>query len=423
MSVEHSPSAGAARTAASGMAGHGRARGQGTPVEAGGFAALLLGLGADEMPQGEALTSALDGTLAAPGEAALTDAGPAGLPLAAEAIPADLLLAQALQQAPAQLLPAAGGDGAMDGFPASALAAGDVPLPLAARAEAAAVQAAPGTGAQAPRAEAPGLAASPLATEAGLALPAAELPQAGRGAAQQRAQHKSQAAELVTQAVQALQAQRAELPPAGLAAAGDERTIQGAALAQLLQSAGLGEAGARPGERRAEKQVFRPIGSAEGGAWSGPAGFDAGRLDLPATALVPGLSPEARVAEQVSYWIGRGVQNAEMEVEGLGEGPVQVSIELQGQEARVEFRADQVQTRQVLEGATAHLRELLEREGLVLSGVTVGSSGGQGEGGRESRPSRPGGRQAAVAVPELPAAVATAGRGSPLAGRSVDLFV
>ncbi len=411
MSVEHSPSAGAARTAASGIAGHGRARGQGTPAEAGGFAALLLGLGADDQPVGEAMTSALAGPLTAPGEVGA----------AADAASADLLLAQALQQAPAQALPVTAG--ATDGLPASVLSAGGAALPLAASAEAAAVQAAPGTSPQALRAEAPGQAASPLATEAGLALPAAEQPQAGRGAAQQRAQQKSQTAELVTQAVQALQAQRVELPPAGLAAPGDEGAIQGAALAQLLQSAGLGEAGARPGERRADKQVFRPIGSAEGGAWPGQAGFDAGRLDLPATALVPGLAPEARVAEQVSYWIGRGVQNAEMEVEGLGEGPVQVSIELQGQEARVEFRADQVQTRQVLEGATAHLRELLEREGLVLSGVTVGSSGGQGEGGREPRPSRSGGRQATVAVAELPASSTAAGRGSPLAGRSVDLFV
>ncbi|MEQ1658445.1 MAG: flagellar hook-length control protein FliK, partial [Hylemonella sp.] len=151
---------------------------------------------------------------------------------------------------------------------------------------------------------------------------------------------------------------------------------------------------------------------------------DGARMDVPAVAPDGGLTTEMRVAEQVSYWIGRGAQNAELEVVGLGEGPVKVSIELQGQEARVEFRADQAQTRQVLQDAMPHLRELLEREGLVLSGMSVGTSGserGAGQSGQE----RQGGRQGPAGVPELPAVAlaAAANRAAPLSGRSVDLFV
>ncbi|MDE2616453.1 MAG: flagellar hook-length control protein FliK [Burkholderiales bacterium] len=146
-------------------------------------------------------------------------------------------------------------------------------------------------------------------------------------------------------------------------------------------------------------------------------------MDVQAVAPDGGLTTEMRVAEQVSYWISRGAQNAELEVDGLGEGPVKVSIEMQGQEARVEFRADQAQTRQVLQDSVPHLRELLEREGLMLSGMSVGSSGaGAGQG--QSSEDRPGSRQGRTILSELPVvARAASHRAAPLSGRSVDLFV
>lgn len=193
--------------------------------------------------------------------------------------------------------------------------------------------------------------------------------------------------------------------------------------AHVLLAAGGGEWDLRPAERRTEKSSQRESGVGELGALVGQSSSDTVRPDaVPAAAPDSGLMTETRVAEQVSYWVSHGVQKAELKVDGLGEGPVKVNIQLQGVEARVEFSADQVQTRQVLEDSMPHLRELLAREGLVLTGVSVGSSGADGAAGRQSQGREGGGRQAMVAVPELQAAVGVAPRALPT-GRSVDLFV
>lgn len=192
---------------------------------------------------------------------------------------------------------------------------------------------------------------------------------------------------------------------------------------QIMLAAVAGESGLRPVDRRQEK-TERGGTAADAMAWNAPLQPDVVRLDVPAAAPDAGLMTEMRVAEQVSYWAGRGgVQNAELQVDGLGEGPVKVSIALQGQEARVEFRADQVQTRQVLEDSMPHLRELLAREGLVLAGVSVGTSGSDGAAGRQPQEGRKGARDVTVAVPELSAVARPATRGAVLSGRSVDLFV
>lgn len=192
---------------------------------------------------------------------------------------------------------------------------------------------------------------------------------------------------------------------------------------QIVLAGVAGESGLRSGERRHEK-TERSVGTADAVAWNSSLPSDTPRLDVPAAAPDAGSMTEMRVAEQVSYWASRGgVQNAELQVDGLGEGPVKVSIALQGQEARVEFRADQAQTRQVLEDAMPHLRELLAREGLVLSGVSVGASGSDGAAGRQPQEGRKGARETTVAVPELQAVTQPATRGAALSGRSVDLFV
>lgn len=238
------------------------------------------------------------------------------------------------------------------------------------------------------------------------------------GLVQRMAQQRGQAAELEAQAIKE---QRSEDVAARLGWRIAEPQALG--VAQGLLAAVAGEAGPRPLERRGDRPGLH---AGEVGAWSGPTQADGARVDVPVVAPDGGLTTEMHVAEQVSYWIGRGAQNAELEVEGLGEGPVKVSIELQGQEARVEFRADQAQTRQILQDSMPHLRELLEREGLVLSGLSVGSSGSE-RGAGQTGQGRQGSRQGETGVPELPAlALARAAaphRAAPLSGRSVDLFV
>jgi flagellar hook-length control protein FliK len=231
-----------------------------------------------------------------------------------------------------------------------------------------------------------------------------------------------QAAQEAAQTIREQQVQHSEDVGARLVGQSSERLVPVGVQMQLL-AAGNGETGFRPLERRAEKAALRHGGMGEAGTWGVPVMGDAVNLNGPVVAGAASVTPEMSVAEQVSYWVSRGTQNAELELDGLGEGPVKVSISLHGQEARVDFRADQIQTRQMLEGSVSHLRELLQREGLVLSGVSIGSSGSEGAAGRQPQ-SRQGGRQTSVALAELPSTVAGQGaRSTSLTGRSVDLFV
>lgn len=132
-------------------------------------------------------------------------------------------------------------------------------------------------------------------------------------------------------------------------------------------------------------------------------------------------STDAYVAQKVAYWISNDVQNAEMKLDGIGLHPVEVSIRMQGNEAHVAFRTDELQARAALENAAVHLKELLQREGLVLSGVSVGTAGAGDSGDQERRP-RQGTRQSMIASvqPARADRGAVAGR---VTGGSLDLFV
>ena len=133
------------------------------------------------------------------------------------------------------------------------------------------------------------------------------------------------------------------------------------------------------------------------------------------------MSPDVYVAEKVAYWISNDVQNAEMKLDGIGLDPVEVSIRMHGNEAHVAFRTDELQARNALESAGAHLKELLQREGLVLTGVSVGTAGAGDSGGGDAK-SRQGARQGSVS-----AVVPPSTRSESLTGRStgarLDLFV
>ena len=141
-------------------------------------------------------------------------------------------------------------------------------------------------------------------------------------------------------------------------------------------------------------------------------------------APAPITAPEMQVAEQVTYWVSQNVQNAELKLDGLGLSPVEVSISVQGKEAQITFRTDEAATRGVLEAASAHLKDMLQREGMVLTGVSVGTSGSGDSSGAERR-ARQAARQGAIAPLQV-ASVTThevSRRVNTVAGRSVDLFV
>lgn len=195
------------------------------------------------------------------------------------------------------------------------------------------------------------------------------------------------------------------------------------ALPAILATAEAGESGIRPLERQAEKFAVKQTGGGEG-TWGHQALFAGLHVETAAAASDAAMpSPELMVAEQVKYWISNNVQNAEITLDDLGQSPVEVSISLHGLEARVEFRTDQTEVRQILEGAASHLKELLRNEGMVLSGVFVGSSGPDGRQGSQERKPRPQNvQQASVVVPD-PVAVSGGLRPGQMSGRAVDLFV
>lgn len=134
------------------------------------------------------------------------------------------------------------------------------------------------------------------------------------------------------------------------------------------------------------------------------------------------LGSEDAVAEQVAYWVSQNIQNAELTVEHAGH-PVEVSVALTGKEAHVTFRSDQGQTRELLDASVDQLRELLGREGLELSGVTVGHSGGQGGQSGETGAQREGQRGARQATVQVPGIAASGQRSAVLTDKAVDVFV
>jgi len=140
-------------------------------------------------------------------------------------------------------------------------------------------------------------------------------------------------------------------------------------------------------------------------------------------------SPEEVVAEQVSYWIHQKRQSAELTLDGGNGQPVAVSISMNGNEASVAFRSDQAATRDMLNGALPELKTLLQGEGLVLAGASVGAGSAQSDGsasssrqdgGGASGIRRVGARGAGSQADDGPATVV---RRSVSTNRTLDLFV
>jgi flagellar hook-length control protein FliK len=175
-------------------------------------------------------------------------------------------------------------------------------------------------------------------------------------------------------------------------------------------------------ERARDRAIFKPVAVAEG-----VAALQSNLTSEPSTLALRDsgaiAAPDVYVAEQIKYWISNDVQNAEMKLDGIGDNPVEVSISMQGNEAHVTFRTDELQAREALESASSHLKELLQREGLVLSGVSVGTAGaGAGDSGAQERKPRQGAKSAVV-VAAQPIRADMASASGRVSGRALDLFV
>lgn len=185
-----------------------------------------------------------------------------------------------------------------------------------------------------------------------------------------------------------------------------------------------GSVKAQPGGRDAERKA-QP--GTSGGAVTGPSWLESaapgGTSAAPASFVLDAgvAAPETAVAEQVHYWVTRGVQSAELQLDAFGGGQVDVHVSVTGNEAQVEFRTDQPEARRMLQDAMPQLRQMLEQEGMLLSGGFVGTSARQEPGPNGRQPSR------APASVKLTPSVPAAGIGQALAtraaGSTLDVFV
>ena len=189
----------------------------------------------------------------------------------------------------------------------------------------------------------------------------------------------------------------------------------------LMGISGTARGGESPGGRSGD-------GQPNGGAWSdgalGAGAIETGGVgEASVFADASQASAEELVTDQVAYWVNQKTQTAELTLDRAGQ-PVEVSVSLSGNEAHVTFRSDQSETRELLDRSMAQLSDLLRSEGLVLSGMSVGTSARDGAGAGDSgQPrNREGARQAQV-VTSAQTGTAAVQRTGGVTERTVDIFV
>jgi flagellar hook-length control protein FliK len=180
----------------------------------------------------------------------------------------------------------------------------------------------------------------------------------------------------------------------------------------------------RSAERQSGRSVFVPLEGLAGGSGTASA-YSSGALmgtSAAGVAEAPFAAGScADVAHKVHYWVTRGVQNAELQLDAFAGGAVDVSISMQGKEALVEFRSDQPEARRMLQDAMPQLREMLRSGGLELSAGFVGTSADPGSQPRRDRDDEGSGGATTVNMP-APTSARTL-RTSPSEAHALDVFV
>lgn len=141
-----------------------------------------------------------------------------------------------------------------------------------------------------------------------------------------------------------------------------------------------------------------------GGATGTNASSATGRAEPPSVPLSqplhsPDFAPE--LSASVSLLLKDGIHEAQLQLNPTEMGPVSINIQLDGQQAQVNFHAQHAATREVLERSLPDLAAALQAQGLTLSGGGVfaqqqssgsqnqrdgsadGSSGGNGRRGAQ----------------------------------------
>jgi flagellar hook-length control protein FliK len=147
-------------------------------------------------------------------------------------------------------------------------------------------------------------------------------------------------------------------------------------------------------QERIEQPRFELPGVREAGAASHVGGVHSPmRQEVVSSAPVsvnvptPVTSPEfpETLGVQVSMLARDGVQQAELHLNPADMGPISVQIALEGTRAQVDFGADSLATRQIIESGLPELASALRDAGFTLAGggVSQHAASQQGQGGRE----------------------------------------
>ncbi len=160
-------------------------------------------------------------------------------------------------------------------------------------------------------------------------------------------------------------------------------------------------ADAKPASGAAQPSFDALLAAAQGSGSPSATGADAtARSDAPSVPLSqplhsPDFAPE--LSASVSLLIQDGVHEAQLQLNPTEMGPVAIHIQLDGQQAQVNFHAEQAATREVLERSLPDLAAALQAQGLTLSGggVFAQQQSANGQSGRDASSedgSRRGGR-------------------------------
>ena len=107
------------------------------------------------------------------------------------------------------------------------------------------------------------------------------------------------------------------------------------------------------------------------------------RPTVTASVNVPVNQPgfDQAVGNRVSWMVGQNVNSAQLQLNPARLGPVDVSIEAQGDQANIQFVANNPATREAMEAALPRLKEMLAEQGFSQVDVSVGQNGQEQAGG------------------------------------------
>ncbi len=143
-------------------------------------------------------------------------------------------------------------------------------------------------------------------------------------------------------------------------------------MAQVEQWAASAGVQAKPGERAdgTRSVAASSVEALGAGQGSGTRLMDSAVREVQQAQDAMFEGQQEAPVEDMRFWLQGKQQRAEVVMEKDGQ-PVRVQVAVRGNEAHVTFRADQTQTRELLDGNVAQLREMLEQQGLELAGVQV----------------------------------------------------